>query len=98
VKREYDAIIEREHSTIASDFISHSKTCIRLTIEYEYDKIRMMEMNIRKLHDPEPRSETKKRTPEENLDLLELLRLEAGKFLYEYPTRFRRVFTVIGKK
>lgn len=38
------------------------------------------------------------RDPEEALDLLEILRLESGKFLYEYPARFRRVFEVIRRK
>ncbi len=36
-------------------------------------------------------------TPEERLDIVERLRLEAGKFLYEYPTRLRRVLTVTRK-
>lgn len=34
-------------------------------------------------------------TPEGRLDLVELLRLEAGKFLYEYPTEFQYVVRVI---
>ena len=34
------------------------------------------------------------RTPEERLDAVERLRLEAGKFLYEYPTRLRRLLEV----
>lgn len=34
------------------------------------------------------------RTPEERLDAVEVLRLEAGKFLYEYPSRLRRVVTI----
>jgi len=33
-------------------------------------------------------------TPEERLNEVELLRLEGGKFLYEYPTRFRRVIKI----
>jgi hypothetical protein len=33
-------------------------------------------------------------SPEERLNQVELLRLEAGKFLYEYPARLRRVITV----
>ena len=33
-------------------------------------------------------------TPEERLDAVEALRLQAGKFLYEYPTRLRRLLTV----
>ncbi len=38
------------------------------------------------------------RTPEERLDEVERLRLEAGKFLYEYPSRLRRSVTVRNKK
>jgi hypothetical protein len=33
-------------------------------------------------------------TPEERLDAVEALRLQAGKFLYEYPARLRRLLTV----
>jgi hypothetical protein len=33
-------------------------------------------------------------TPEERLNEVELLRIEGGKFLYEYPTRFRRVIKI----
>jgi len=33
-------------------------------------------------------------TPEERLDAVEVLRLEAGKFLYEYPSRLRRVVAI----
>ena len=33
-------------------------------------------------------------TPEERLDAVETLRVQAGKFLYEYPTRLRRLLTV----
>jgi hypothetical protein len=31
------------------------------------------------------------RAPKERLDAVERLRIEAGKFLYEYPSRLRRV-------
>jgi hypothetical protein len=31
---------------------------------------------------------------EERLDEVEKLRLEAGKFLYDYPSRLRRVITI----
>lgn len=34
---------------------------------------------------------------EERLDEVERLRLEAGKFLYEYPARLQRVLTAIRK-
>lgn len=37
-------------------------------------------------------------TPEERLDLVEQLRIEAGKFLYDYPTAFRRVITIVRKE
>ncbi|MBN2788843.1 MAG: hypothetical protein JXR69_01475 [Candidatus Delongbacteria bacterium] len=37
-------------------------------------------------------------TPEERLDIVELLRLEAGKILYEYPARLQRVVKVTRKK
>lgn len=33
-------------------------------------------------------------SPEERLNQVELLRMEAGKFLYEYPTRLRRVIKI----
>ncbi len=39
----------------------------------------------------------RKQTPEARLDAVEQLRLEAGKFLHEYPTRFRRILTVIRR-
>lgn len=36
-------------------------------------------------------------TPEYRLDILEQLRLESGKFLYEYPARFQRVIRITLK-
>ncbi|MFA6241533.1 MAG: hypothetical protein WC655_11415 [Candidatus Hydrogenedentales bacterium] len=36
----------------------------------------------------------RERSPEERLDAVELLRIEAGKFLYEYPSRLRKVISV----
>ena len=45
----------------------------------------------------EDRKFWKSKTPEYRLDFLEKLRLEAGKFLYEYPARFQRVVRVIRK-
>ena len=33
-------------------------------------------------------------TPEQRLDAVEVLRIEAGKFLYEYPSRLRRVVAI----
>jgi hypothetical protein len=37
-------------------------------------------------------------SPEERLNQVELLRMEAGKFLYEYPTRLRRIVTITRRK
>ena len=36
-------------------------------------------------------------TPEQRLDIVEQLRIESGKFLYEYPARLQRVITVTRK-
>ena len=36
-------------------------------------------------------------SPEQRLDIVEQLRLEAGKFLYIYPTRLQKVIRVIRK-
>ncbi len=36
----------------------------------------------------------KKQSPEARLDEVERLRIEAGKFLYEYPARLRRTIKV----
>jgi hypothetical protein len=42
------------------------------------------------------RSYWHQQTPEARLDAVERFRLEAGRFLYEYPTRLRRVLEVVG--
>ena len=39
----------------------------------------------------------KNQTPEMRLDMVEQLRLEAGKFIYEYPSRFQRVIGVVNR-
>lgn len=36
-------------------------------------------------------------TPEQRLDIVEQLRIESGKFLYEYPARLQRVIKITGK-
>lgn len=36
-------------------------------------------------------------TPEQRLDIVEQLRIESGKFLYEYPARLQRVIKVTRK-
>ena len=42
----------------------------------------------------EDRRYWRSRTPEERLSAVEELRLEAGKFLYDYPSRLQRSITV----
>jgi hypothetical protein len=42
----------------------------------------------------EDRRVWRSRTPEQRLDEVERLRLEAGKVLYEYPARLRRLLSV----
>jgi hypothetical protein len=37
-------------------------------------------------------------TPEQRLDAVEKLRLEAGKFLYDYPSRLRRVVSITRRE
>lgn len=54
-------------------------------------------ITVRKLHqdkDPDDFMENH----EDCLDLVEQLRKEAGKFLYDYPTAFRRIVTVVRRK
>lgn len=48
--------------------------------------------------DIEDRQFWKKQKPENRLDALEVLQLEAGNFLYEYPARLQRVIRVTRKK
>ena len=38
------------------------------------------------------------KTAEERLDLVEQLRIQSGKFLYEYPARLRRIISVVRTK
>lgn len=57
-----------------------------------------MRITVTKLHDSAGNDNDMPRNPEERLNLLEQLRLQAGKFLYEYPARLRRVITVIRAK
>ncbi len=52
---------------------------------------------VKKLHDKSTK-EDYVADPEESLSIVELLRIEAGKFLYEYPTTFPRVIKVIRKQ
>ena len=41
-------------------------------------------------HDKYERKRRLSMTPEERLNEVELLRIEGGNFLYEYPAKFRR--------
>ena len=44
-------------------------------------------------------AETIPESPEDRLDLVEKLRREAGKFIYDgYPERLRRVITIVRKE
>jgi hypothetical protein len=55
-------------------------------------------ITVRKLHDSSDTTDEFNDNPEECLDIVERLRIEAGKFIYDYPTAFRRVVKVIRKK
>jgi hypothetical protein len=55
------------------------------------------QITVKKLHQ-EKDSDDFIENREDCLDLVELLRIEAGKFLYDYPTTFRRIITVIRRK
>ena len=37
-------------------------------------------------------------SPEQRINQVELLRLEAGKFLYEYPARLQRIIKITRRK
>ncbi len=60
-----------------------------------------VEMKIKKTthaeQEREDREYYRSLTPQQRLKIVEQLRLQAGKFLYEYPAPFRRVLTVIRK-
>ena len=45
-------------------------------------------------HEQDERKRRLSMTPEDRLNEVELLRIEGGKFLYEYPTRLRRVIKI----
>jgi hypothetical protein len=40
------------------------------------------------------RDSSRSMSPEERLNQVELLRIESGKFLYEYPARLRRIIKI----
>lgn len=49
-------------------------------------------------HENDERRRRLSMTSEERLDEVERLRIEGGKFLYEYPARFRRVVKVTRRE
>ena len=53
---------------------------------------------VRKLHEASKSNDEYNNNPEECLDIVERLRIEAGKFIYDYPTTFRRVIKIIRRK
>lgn len=55
---------------------------------------RVLKITTHEAQANEDRAYWRSRTPEERLDEVERLRLEAGKFLYEYPARLRRLLTI----
>lgn len=58
------------------------------------DMDRTIKITTHQLQAESDRDYWRQRTPEERLDAVELLRLEAGKFLYAYPARLRRLLEV----
>ncbi len=54
-------------------------------------------ISVEQLHNQSPKADYVA-DPERALSIVEELRLEAGRFLYEYPTPFRRVIEVIRRK
>ena len=56
-----------------------------------------LSISVEKLHQENKRSEYIA-DPQEALNIVEELRLQSGKFLYEYPIGFRRIIEVIRRK
>ena len=54
-------------------------------------------LTVDKLHEERP-EDGYVPDPEEALNLLEELRLAAGRFIYEYPSRLRRTVEVVRRK
>lgn len=50
-----------------------------------------------KSHEQDERNRRRLMSPEDRLNEVELLRIEGGKFLYEYPTRLQRVIKITRK-
>lgn len=56
-----------------------------------------LSISVEKLHREDERSEYVA-DPQKALNIVEELRLQSGKFIYEYPAGFRRVIEVIRRK
>ena len=54
-------------------------------------------ISVEKLHQEDKRFEYIA-DPQKALSIVEELRMQSGKFIYEYPVRFRRVIEVIRRK
>lgn len=54
-------------------------------------------ISITKLHDEKP-SDDYVADPVKALDIVEELRIQSGKFLYEYPARLQKVVEVVRMK
>ena len=57
-----------------------------------------LKVTVKKLHNREKEDWNIPDNPESRLDVVEQLRLQSGKFLYEYPARFRRIVKVVRAK
>ena len=57
-----------------------------------------LSITVRKLHEKPKIDDDYNSNPDECLEIVERLRIEAGKFLYDYPTTFRRVVKIIRRK
>lgn len=57
-----------------------------------------IKITVKNIHDRNANDWDMPKSPEKRLDILEQLRLEAGKFLYEYPARLRRTVKVVRAK
>jgi hypothetical protein len=57
-----------------------------------------MKITVRKKNDKTEYEDDYVANPEESLNILEHLRLEAENFLYDKPVTFQRIITVVRKK
>lgn len=57
-----------------------------------------MKIIVRKKNDKTEYEDDYVGNPEESLDILEHLRMEAENFLYDKPITFQRIITVVRKK